>query len=178
MSHPPGCASYCKLSIAIIWKMTRERSSTRSSVWETMKPDTQRHWQTLLSSAQIYNTLPSNLGLFSSWHPKASVRCMPAELKCARRVHTAASLPAPVHSPCLPWHFLSLMEKMVHCKRQVKCQTAYLYILISNNEAQYLPTIWCQWLLCRVDWAVCLLFAFYLHENCTNKIGERPLCFY
>lgn len=150
MSHP-GRASYCKPSIAINCKMTRERSSTRSSVWETVEPDTQRHWQTSLSSAQIYNTLPSNLGLFSCWHPKASVRCMPAEPKCAHRVHTAASLPALVPSPCLPWHFLSLMEKTAHCKRQVKCQTAYLYILISNNEAQYLPTIWCQWLLCRVD---------------------------
>ena len=151
MSHPPGRVSYCKLSTAIICKMTRECSSTRSSVWETMKPDTQRHWQTSLSSAQIYNTLPSNLGLFSCWHPKASVRCMPAELKCAHRVHTAASLPAPVPSPCLPWHFLSLMEKMAHCKRHVKCQTAYLYILISNNEAEYLPAISCLWLLCRVD---------------------------
>lgn len=63
--------------------------------------------------------------------------------------------------------------KTAHCKRQVKCQTAYLYILISNNEAEYLPRIWCQWVLCRVDWAALLLFAFYLHENCTNRIGER-----
>lgn len=146
MSHPPGRSSCCKLSRAIICKMTSECSSTRSSVCETMRPDSQRHWQTLLSSDQIYNTLPSNLGLFSCWHPKASVRCMPAELKCAHRVHTAASLPALVPSPCLPWHFLSLMEKkMAHCKWQVKCQWAYLYILISSNEALYLPKIWCQW---------------------------------
>lgn len=121
--------------------MTCNCSSTRSSVCENMKPDTKRHWQTLLSSAQTYYTLPSNLGLFSCWHPKASVTCMPAELKCAHRVHTAVSLPTLMPSPCLPWQFLGLMEKMAHCKRQVKCQTAYLYILISDNEALYLPTI-------------------------------------
>lgn len=40
--------SAVQLSIAIMCKMT---SSTRSSVRETMKPDTQRHWQTLQSSA-------------------------------------------------------------------------------------------------------------------------------
>lgn len=111
MSRPLGLTSCCKPSTAIICKMTSEHSSTRSSVCATMKPDTQRHWQTSLSSAQIYNTLPSNLGLFSCWHPKASVRCMPAELKCAHRVHTAASLPALMPSPCLPWHFLNLMGK-------------------------------------------------------------------
>lgn len=164
MSHGPGGASHCKAPGVIICKMTTEHSSTRSSVCKTTKPDTQRHWQTLLSSTQIYNSLPSNLGLFSCWQTKASVRCMPAELKCAHRVHTAAPLPAAVPSPCLPWHFLSLMEKkMSHCKRQVKCQRAYLYILISNNEAQYLPTIWCQWQLCCIDKTVCQLFACYLH---------------
>lgn len=47
MSLPLGRAFYSKLSIAIMCKM---KNSTRSSVWETMKPDTQRHWQTLLNS--------------------------------------------------------------------------------------------------------------------------------
>lgn len=151
----------------------------QGALYESGKPGTQRHWQTLPSSAHSTRS-PSNLGLFSSWQPQASIWCMPAELQCARRVHTAASLPAPMPSPCLPWHFVSLMgagrgkkKKTAHCKRQVKCQTAYLYILISNNEAEYLPRIWCQWVLCRVDWALLLLFAFHLHENCTNRTGER-----
>lgn len=84
-----------------------------------MRDHEARHSKTLADFAElspIYNTLPSNLGLFSCWHPKASVRCMPAEPNCAHRVHTTASLQAPMPSPCLPWHFLSLMEKMAHCK--------------------------------------------------------------
>lgn len=72
-----------------------------------------RHSKTLADIAGLspYNTAPSNPGLFSCWHLEASVWCTPAELKCAHRGHTTASLPTPLHSPCLPWHFLSLMEK-------------------------------------------------------------------
>lgn len=150
MSHPPGGTSYCRLSIAIICMMTRDKAQ-QGALYERLWSQTLKDIGRLRWAQPKHTTLPSNLGLFSCWHPKASVRCMPAELKCAHRVHTAASLPALVPSPCLPWHFLSLMGKMAHCKRQVKCQTAYLTILINNNEAQYLPTIWCQWLLCRVD---------------------------
>ena len=45
---------------------------------------------------------------------------------------------------------------MTHCSWQVKCQTAYLYILMSNNEAWYLPTVSCQWSQALTVFVCCL----------------------
>lgn len=120
----------------------------------TVEPDTQRHWQNAESKvAQIYTVFLSNLVLFSCW------QAMPAELKSVHSVHTVASLLALLMpSLCLPWHFTRLMEKVTHCSWQVKSQTTYLYILISNNEGCYLPTsdasVAKRWLCMSV---VCLL---------------------
>lgn len=51
----------------------------------------------------------------------------------------------------------------------MKCQTAYLYVLMSNNDQVAANQPMSVVPSCRGGW----MFAFYLHKNRTNKSDER-----
>lgn len=160
MSLPPSHASDCELSVAITCKMT---SSTRSCAWEWI--------QTLEDIGRLCWVLQQ--GPRQTWTCLAAgTRRRPSD-ECQLSWNVPTEYTVQHHYQCLCPHLVYLGTFWVcHCKWQVKCQTAYLYILISNNDACYLPSD-----LMPVDTVLCwrLLFAFYLHENCTNKPGERIL---
>lgn len=96
------------------------------------------HW---VEGSPNIQSLPVKPCLLSCWHPMSSVISMLAELKCAQSTHSGISTRAP-HALTVSTLALYTFDekKTTHCSWQVKCQTPYLYILISNNEACYLPT--------------------------------------
>lgn len=123
MSLPPGPASSCKRALR-----KRVRSQTLKDIGRLccarQPPPHHLH-------------PPTKPGLVWLLAPSPWFWWMPDELKCARRVQSTHSsiAPASVPSPCLPWHFLNLMEKKNEpITNQVKCQTAYLSVLMSNND--------------------------------------------
>lgn len=124
MSLPPGPASSCKRALH-----KRARSQTLKDIGR------------LCCARQPPPPTPlppsHKPGLVWLLAPSPWFWWMPDELKRARRVQSThcSIAPASVPSPCLPWHFLNLMEKKNEpITNQVKCQTAYLSILMSNND--------------------------------------------
>lgn len=122
MSLPPGPASSCKRALH-----KRARSQTLKDIGR------------LCCARQPTATSnpPPKPGLVWLLAPSPWFWWMPDELKRACRVQSThcSIAPASVPSPCLPWHFLNLMEeKNEPITNQVKCQTAYLSVLMSNND--------------------------------------------